>query len=147
MAVKSPDTYGISELCEVIDRRPGTVRKWEAEKRLPKRLLPKRGERNRRYWTRAQVKGIQKWMKDTDMRPGPLVTDPEREHEHIAALRRPKYLNGFHVQSAKKMAENGRSAAYIIKKIHPRTKYVKPETLEAVLKQVFADEGLEWPAK
>lgn len=134
----------IDELAEIINREQGTIRKWERE-RLPKRLHPKRGHRNWRYWTDAQVwgpSGIMAWMERNDMRPGNLVTDPDKADEHVRNLRRPKYLNGYHIRSAKTFVEQGKSRAWIVETIWPRTKYARPENLEAALVKVFA--ANEW---
>jgi len=144
-----PKGIYIDELSKVINRQQGTIRKWERE-RLPKRLLPQRGYRNWRYWTHDQVygqNGIIAWMEKNDMRPGNLVTDPSKEDQHVENLRRPKYLNGYHLRSARTFVEQGRSRAWIVETLYPRTKYAKPENLEAALVKVFAAEGWEFPPK
>jgi hypothetical protein len=140
----------IDELAKILNRKQGTIRKWEREGMLPKKLLPRRGKRNWRYWTDGQVwgpNGIIAWMEKNDMRPGNLVTDPSKEAEHLENLRRPKYLNGYHIRSAKIFAENGKSRAWIVEKIWPRTRYARPENLEAALVKVFKAEGWEFPPK
>lgn len=137
----------IDELRHVINREMGTVRKWEREN-LPKRLHSKRGYRGWRYWTDEQIfgkNGIIVWMEKNDMRPGNLVTDPSMEDQHIANLRRPKYLDGYHLRSAKHFADKGKSREWIIKKLFPRTRYARPENLEAALEKVFAQEGWYFP--
>jgi hypothetical protein len=134
----------IDELAAIINREQGTIRKWERE-RLPKRLHPRRGHRNWRYWTDGQVwgpSGIIVWMDRNDMRPGNLVTDPDKADEHVRNLRRPKFLNGYHIRSAKTFVEQGKSRAWIVETIWPRTKYARPENLEAALVKVFA--ANEW---
>jgi hypothetical protein len=137
----------IDELAVIINREQGTIRKWERE-RLPKRLHPKRGYRNWRYWSDAQVwgsSGIITWMERNDMRPGNLVTDPDKADEHVRNLRRPKYLNGYHIRSAKTFVEQGKSRAWIVETIWPRTKYARPENLEAALVKVFAANNWYFP--
>lgn len=138
----------IDELAKIVNREVDTIRKWETHGKLPKHLLPERGHRNWRYWTHAQVhgeRGIVAWMKRNDMRPGRYVTDPSKEAEHVANLRKPRYLNGRNIQSAKKMADHGRTSTYIVKKIHPRTRYVREEATESALRRVFKQNGWEWP--
>ena len=152
MIAKRPETREegivyIDELAEIINREQGTIRKWERE-RLPKRLHPKRGFRNWRYWTDAQVwgpSGIFAWMERNDMRPGNLVTDPDKADEHVRNLRRPKYLNGYHIRSARTFVEQGKSRAWIVETIWPRTKYARPENLEAALVKLFAANGWYFP--
>jgi uncharacterized Rossmann fold enzyme len=144
------DRIYITELAEIINRQPGTIRKWESSGILPGHLLPKRGYKGWRYWTHSQVhgaRGIIAWMKRNDMRPGRTVTDPEKEAEHIANLRRPKrsYLTGHHVRAAKMMADNGRTSDYIVEKIHPRTRYSRPESTEAALRKMFKQNKWKWP--
>lgn len=137
----------IDELRHVINREMGTVRKWEREN-LPKRLHSKRGYRGWRYWTDEQIfgkNGIIVWMEKNDMRPGNLVTDPSMEAQHIENLRRPKYLDGYHLRSAKHFADKGKSREWIVKKLYPRTRYARPENLEAALEKVFAQEGWYFP--
>lgn len=86
----------ITEAAELLDRRPGTLRKWEREGRLPEDLLPKRDERQHRYWTEKQIELIKSWMYEVDLRPGkglPHNTkqpDPERVREHLRKLRQPR---------------------------------------------------------
>jgi len=126
----------------------GTIRKWERLGDLPKRLHSKRGYRGWRYWTDKQVygkDGVLVWMEKNDMRPGNLVTPPEREEQHVQNLRKPKYLDGYHIRSAKHFADQGRSREWIIKKLFPRTRYARPENLEAALVKVFEQEGWEFP--
>lgn len=140
----------IDELAAIINRKQGTIRKWGLTGTLPKHLMPHRGSRNWRYWKDSQVwgqRGIIAWMEKNDMRPGNLVTDPSKEAEHIENLRRPKYLNGYHLRSARTFVEHGRSRAWIVETLWPRTKYARPENLEAALVKVFAAEGWEFPPK
>jgi hypothetical protein len=137
----------IDELKPILDREMGTIRKWERTI-LPKRLHSKRGYRGWRYWTDEQVwgdKGIVVWMDKNDMRPGNLVTPPEKEAQHVRALRKPKYLDGYHIRSARYFAEQGRSREWIIKKLFPRTRYARPENLEAALVKLFKQEGWYFP--
>jgi hypothetical protein len=138
----------IDELAKLVNREMGTIRKWERLGDLPKRLHSKRGYRGWRYWTDKQVygkDGILVWMDKNDMRPGNLVTPPEHEAEHVRNLRKPKYLDGYHIRSAKHFADQGRSREWIIKKLFPRTRYARPENLEAALVKVFEQEGWEFP--
>ena len=137
----------IDELAKIIDRQMGTVRKWERTV-LPKRLHSKRGYRGWRYWTDAQIfsdDGIIVWMDKNNMRPGNLVTPPEKSADHVRALRKPKYLDGYHIRSARYFAEQGRSREWIIRKMYPRTRYARPENLEAALEKLFKQEGWYFP--
>lgn len=138
----------IDELGKLLDRKMNTIRKWERVGGLPKRLHSKRGYRGWRYWTDDQVygdRGIIAWMNRNDMRPGNLVTDPDKEAQHVKNLRRPKYLDGYHLRSAQYFAEQGRSREWIIRKLFPRTRYARPENLEAALEKVFEQEGWYFP--
>src|SRR4051794_28787739 len=113
---KEEDRVYIDALAEIIDRKIGTIRKWENESRLPRHLVPRRGTRRRRYWTHTQVygpRGIIAWMKKNDMRPGPQITDPSKEAEHLKHLRKPKYINGNHIKSLKQWIDTGRTREYI----------------------------------
>jgi len=88
----------IPQAAEILDRRMGTIRKWEAMGVLPHHLRPQRGKRGWRYWTEAQLVGIAEWLVKTDRRPGrglPHVDeaqriDPDKVRQQIRALRTPK---------------------------------------------------------
>jgi hypothetical protein len=137
----------IDELTSIIDREMGTIRKWERSN-LPKRLHSKRGHRGWRYWTDGQVwgdKGIIAWMNENDMRPGNKLADPSVEAQHVRNLRKPKYLDGYHIRSARLFAEQGRSREWIIKKLFPRTRYSRPVNLERALEKYFKQEGWYFP--
>jgi hypothetical protein len=142
---KEEERIYIGQLAEEIHREMGTIRKWEHQGKLPKHLRPRRGERNHRYWTRKQVEGIKAWMKRNDMRPGRVVTDPSKEDQHVEHLRKPKGMDGYAVRDAKKMAAAGKSRAYIVRKLFPRTKYASPENLEAALVRLFRKNGWDFP--
>src|SRR4051794_34943114 len=60
----------IREAAEELNRRMGTLRKWEQLGVLPDELLPRRGDRGWRYWTRPQLEGLKHWVRETDRRPG-----------------------------------------------------------------------------
>jgi phage terminase Nu1 subunit (DNA packaging protein) len=87
----------IAEAAELLDRRIGTLRKWEANGILPLHLRPERGKRRWRYWTPTQIDGIKEWIRKTDRRPGrgiPHVdernADPEMVRKQIHAMRKPR---------------------------------------------------------
>jgi len=146
--VREEGVVYIDELAVIINRQQGTIRKWELTGKLPKNMLPHRGKRNWRYWTDSQVwgpNGIVAWMEENDMRPGNLVADPNNVDEHIRNLRRPKYLNGYHLRSARAFVASGKSRAWIVETLWPRTKYARPENLEAALVKVFASNGWYFP--
>jgi hypothetical protein len=134
------------DLTKIIHRRPATIRMWEREEWLPKKLLPKRNENGWRYWTSAQVEGIKKWMKDNDMRPGRLVADPEAEAEHINNLRKPRYLTGHQIRGIKEMVANDRSREYILRRVYPKTRYTSVERLEFALVRYFRANDWDFPS-
>jgi hypothetical protein len=84
----------IREAAEILDRRMGTLRKWEQLGVLPKHLRPHRGDRGWRYWTPSQIKGLQEWIRKTDRRPGkglPHYNPTEEELGKVMQkLRRPR---------------------------------------------------------
>lgn len=87
----------IRDAADTLDRRIGTLRKWESSGVLPKNLLPARGKRGWRYWTPEQIEGIKKWIEKTDRRPGrglPHVdqrnADPDLVQQQIRAMRKPR---------------------------------------------------------
>src|SRR4051812_34755135 len=99
-------TITITELCKIIGREGGTIRKWQSEGILPEHLVPHRTKNNHRIWTHDQVygdDGIIAWMEKNDMRPGRLMANPDNEEQHIFNLRRPKYLNGDQIRGVRKM--------------------------------------------
>lgn len=84
----------IREAALELNRQMGTLRKWEQLGLLPDDLLPQRGERGWRYWTREQLDGLKAWIKETDRRPGkglPNYDPDEAELDRaIAAMRKPR---------------------------------------------------------
>lgn len=151
-SIPEEDRIYIDELARLTHRQVGTIRRWEADKRLPKHLLPKgRGKRRMRYWTHAQVhgaRGILVWMAKNDMRPGRLITDPDKEHEHVEHLRKPKHITGHHINTARHFTEKGWSRERILKKIYPRTKYNSMRYFEPALERSCreADPPFDLPA-
>lgn len=84
----------IREAAELLNRRMGTLRKWESQGLLPEHLRPHRGPRGWRYWTPSQLDGIKKWIKETERIPGkglPHYNPTEKKlDETIAAMRKPR---------------------------------------------------------
>ena len=84
----------MGELARRVDRRPATIRNWQRLKLLPEGLLPKRDERNHRYWTEEQVEGIKKWLIEADIRPGKGLVNyrpsPEEAAQHLEKQRKSK---------------------------------------------------------
>ena len=87
----------IAEAAEQLDRRIGTLRKWEANGILPVHLRPHRGKRRWRYWTPRQIQQIKEWIQKTDRRPGRGIPhideknlDPEAVRKQIRAMRKPR---------------------------------------------------------
>ena len=60
----------IREAAVELNRRMGTLRKWEQIGILPEELVPQRGDRGWRYWTRPQLNALKDWIRETDRRPG-----------------------------------------------------------------------------
>jgi hypothetical protein len=60
----------IGECAEKLGRKAHTVRVWIYQDKLPKKLLPKRDERNWRYWTEEQVEGLKRWIVNESIYPG-----------------------------------------------------------------------------
>lgn len=91
----SNDRIYISDAAQQLDRRIGTIRKWQRVGWLPEDLLPARDERGWRYWTQKQIDGIKEWMQVEDLRPGKGLPhnqrpDPEKVREHLRKLRQPR---------------------------------------------------------
>src|SRR4051794_19077260 len=99
----------IRDLARIVDREVGTIRGWERDERLPKKLMPKRNDRGWRYWSPAQVEGIKAWMEKNDMRPGNALAKPENEKRHLENLRQPKHLPQSIVRKAHTMSNKGKT--------------------------------------
>jgi hypothetical protein len=84
----------IREAAELLNRRMGTLRKWEQLGVLPQHLVAHRGERGWRYWTPDQLEGIREWLRDSDRRPGkglPHWNPTEQQLDKaIKAMRQPR---------------------------------------------------------
>jgi len=146
---KSEYRIYINELAKILNRRSGTLRKWESDNRLPKHLSSKRDDKGWRYWTYQQVhgkNGIISWMKKNDIRPGRLMTAPADEARHVNHLRKPKYLSGYQIRGIKMMVANNRSREYILRKVFPRTKYSSIRKLETALVRLFKENDWAFPA-
>lgn len=140
----------ISELAVIVNREIGTIRKWEREGKLPKHLLPRRGERGWRCWTHGQVhgeRGIIKWMAKHDMRPGREFSDPANADDHVRHLRRPKYLNKHLIRLARNMVKNKATTTEIVEELYPHTRYASPENLEDALRRYFTRQGWVFPPR
>ena len=92
----SEERIFIREAAELLNRRMDTIRKWDRDGILPKKLQSKREESGRRwrYWTPAQISGIADWMEKTDRRPGKGLPHwkptPEQVEELLVKLRKPR---------------------------------------------------------
>lgn len=87
----------IREAADMLDRRIGTLRKWESTRVLPRHLRPQRGKRGWRWWTKEQIEAIKVWIEETDRRPGrglPHIdqrnADPDLVQQQIRAMRKPR---------------------------------------------------------
>lgn len=89
---QSTERVYIREAAEELNRRMGTLRKWEQLGILPDHLVPARGDRGWRYWTRPQLDDLKAWLRETDRRPGkglPHYDPTEAElNRAISAMRR-----------------------------------------------------------
>lgn len=139
----------IDELARLIDREVGTIRRWESDGKLPRKLLPKRGIQRHRYWTYAQIygkNGLLAWMRANDMRPGNLYTDPSKEHEHVAALRRPKFLTESQVVLSGTLADEGYNRIQIANKLLPEARrYKSVKAIDKALMSAFKARGWSKP--
>jgi hypothetical protein len=93
MTDRNPDHVYIRQAAEQLNRRMGTLRKWEQQNVLPIRLRSHRGERGWRYWTPEQIEDIKEWIRDTNRYSGkalPAYNPTENELDKaIEAMRRP----------------------------------------------------------
>lgn len=93
MTDRNKDHIYIREAAQLLNRRMGTLRKWEQQGALPKHLMPQRGDRNWRYWTSEQIEGIKDWLRDTQRYTGsalPNYNPTEKELDKaIEAMRTP----------------------------------------------------------
>jgi hypothetical protein len=157
---REPGRFYIDELAsrEVLNRKADTIRKWDQTGRLPNHLKPRRGTRGWRYWTDKQVygpRGLLWWMEKNDMRPGRMVTDPEKEQQHVENLRRPKAMSAEVVENIRKHAKkihagpkagkHVRTRAWILKHYFPQTRYVSVENFERAVTAYFAERGWDFP--
>ena len=60
----------IGEVSKEVGRVSHTIRQWERDGRLPKKLLPLRDDNGWRVWTVEQVELLKEWIVKEDMRPG-----------------------------------------------------------------------------
>jgi hypothetical protein len=89
-----PNEIYIRDVAQMLNRKMGTLRKWETSGLLPDELLPQRGERNWRYWTPKQVDGLRSWMNRRQFGHGlPHYSPSEKELDRaIEMMRAPKGL-------------------------------------------------------
>lgn len=82
------------ELATLLDRRSHTIRGWERDGILPKKLRPHRDEKGWRFWTESQATMIKEWMTVKNMQPGKglLGYSPTTSavQEMMSQLRRPR---------------------------------------------------------
>jgi hypothetical protein len=155
---REPGRIYIDELAKIVNRQPNTIRKWERLEMLPAHLIPQRGTRRWRYWTEKQVygpRGVIKWMKDNDIRPGAYLTMPSGEAKHIANMRRPRGITlemieeiRYHARTFKSGDRKGKhrhSRRWIIQTYFSRTAYTSESNFEKALVAYFAAQGWEFP--
>ena len=97
MSDRNKDHIYIREAAQLLNRRMGTLRKWENDGVLPAQLLPQRGDRGWRYWTPQQIEQIKDWLRDTQRYTGTALenynpTDKELD-KAIEAMRTPHRKN------------------------------------------------------
>lgn len=59
-----PDRVYMAEAEQLLERNRSSIRVWEDRGWLPSELMPHRDENGWRYWTRAQIDGIKRWMSE-----------------------------------------------------------------------------------
>jgi MerR-like DNA binding protein len=74
----------MSELSELVNRRPATIRHWHRTGALPAHLMPQKNERGWRYWTPKQALAIKAWLKKTDRRPGRGLPHYQPDEQQVA---------------------------------------------------------------
>lgn len=155
---REPGRFYIDELSPIVNRKPDTIRKWERTDMLPDHLKPKRGTRDWRYWTDKQVygpRGILKWMKNNDIRPGAYLTTPEGEASHIEHMRRPRGMKLSMLEeiryfartfkSGDRKGQHRRSRQWIIDTYFDQTSYSSKENFEKAIVNYFFQQGWEFP--
>lgn len=83
----------IREAAALLDRRMGTLRKWDQTDVLPEELRPHRGHgsSNWRFWTPDQIEGIKEWIRTTERYSGnalPHYNPTEKELDMAIAKMR-----------------------------------------------------------
>lgn len=85
------ETLRISDLAIFLNRRTDTIRGWERDGVLPKKLMPTRDENKWRSWTQEQAEQIKLWIQTEDRRPGKGLEHynptPEQAEAHIEKTR------------------------------------------------------------
>lgn len=93
MTDRNKDHVYIREAADILNRRMGTLRKWEQTGVLPKELRPSRGDRGWRFWTREQIEGMKEWIRETQRYSGRALqgynpTEAELD-QALESMRRP----------------------------------------------------------
>jgi DNA-binding transcriptional MerR regulator len=93
MAAKQTEQarYSISEAARLLDRSPQTLRSWDRNESMPKKLRPKRDDQGNRYWTPELIEEIKAWIIKNNFHPGRGISyapTPERLQQHIDRIRR-----------------------------------------------------------
>lgn len=81
----------ISEAARLLDRSPQTLRSWDRNGSMPKKLRPKRDAQGNRYWTPELIEEIKQWIVDNHFHPGRGISydpSPERLQQHINRIRK-----------------------------------------------------------
>jgi hypothetical protein len=86
-------------------------------------------------------KGILDWIRTSDRRAGRVLTHPDKEDQHLINLRRPKHLNQWHINFARRHFEQGRTLEWVVARLYVRTKYINPISIENALIFIFRKNG------
>lgn len=88
--MKETGRFTISEAARLLDRSPQTLRSWDRNESMPKKLRPKRDDHGNRYWTPELIAEIKEWIVKNNFHPGRGIDyqpSPERLQQHIERIR------------------------------------------------------------
>lgn len=129
--------FGITEAARLLDRSPSTLRSWDRNESMPKRLRPGRDEAGRRYWTPSLIEEIKDWIAKTGFYPGRGIAiynpSPEQAQAHIEAIRRSLHRSG-EVETEVRLRESAHEALFELG--------VDPQALLAHLPTAAAELGI-----
>lgn len=112
MATSAPAKKHIymRELSAILDRSSHTIRGWERDGLLLKKLLPHRDEKGWRYWTPSQVVQLVEWMKRKGMQPGKGLAGFEPTEAQVESmmqqLRQPRDIEAVDCEQCGRAVKN-----------------------------------------